>query len=132
MKRIVRMLSLMILCTIIFGTTCFANEKTKFMPPTEIQVEGGQLKLIAIEEEERGIQPRYVYKVCTDGGNLNVRSGPGTNYSIVGQIANGSYVDVSFMQDASIAPWVYGSGTSITGKEISGYMHGDYIAPSGL
>lgn len=132
MKRIVKILSLMILCTTMFGTTCFASEKSQFTPPAEIQVEGGQLKLTAIREGEYGIQPRYVYKVCTDGGNLNVRSGLGTNYSIVGQIANGSYVDVSFMQDAGIAPWVYGSGISTTGKEISGYMHGDYIGPSGL
>lgn len=33
-------------------------------------------------------------KVTTNGANLNVRSGPGTNYSIVGSLANGTNVTI--------------------------------------
>lgn len=43
--------------------------------------------------------------VNTGGGNANLRSGPGTNYSIVGSIADGSAVSV----------YCIGYGTSITG-----------------
>lgn len=32
------------------------------------------------------------YKISTNGGNLNVRSGPSTNYSVIGKIGNNSVV----------------------------------------
>ncbi len=40
---------------------------------------------------------------------------------------NGQIIDVSFMQDAGIGPWVYAGGVdAITGKYINGYIHEDY------
>lgn len=132
MKRIIMILAVVAMNVMILGTTCLAKENEGFVPPNKITVEGGKLELVNIQKGINTVQPRYTYKVVTDGGNLNVRSGPGTSYSIVGQIANGSYVDVSFMQEAGIYPWVYGSGTSTTGKEISGYMHSDYLGNSEL
>ena len=67
------------------------------------------------------------YHVITDGSNLNVRSGPGTNYSIIGKFKNGQVIDVSFMQDAGIGSWIYAGGVdAITGKYINGYIHEDY------
>lgn len=132
MKKIFKIVGILTLNVMLLSTTCFASENSLTVPK-EIVVDNGKLELIGVGDNDvNGVQPRYVYKVVTDGGNLNVRSGPGTNYSIIGQIANGSYVNISFMQDANISPWVYGSGTSTTGVEITGYMHGDYIGTADL
>lgn len=53
-----------------------------------------------------GTQDGYPGRVQTNGANLNVRSGPGTNYSIVGSLANGTHVTIS---------------CQITGEYIDGY-----------
>lgn len=129
MKKIIKIIGIVVLNVMLLGTTCLASEKSALLPPTEIKVDDARLELVGVANDSDGIQPRYTYKVVTDGGNLNVRSGPGTEYSIVGQIPNGSYVDISFMQEAGIRPWLYGSGISTTGERIYGYMHGDYIGP---
>ena len=70
---------------------------------------------------------RYAFHVVTNGGNLNVRSGPGFGYSVIGQFANGQVIDVSFWQESGIYPWVYATGTDCnTGNYIGGYIHSDY------
>ena len=66
--------------------TCFAAEKQENRSiPELIPVDGGMLQLVDSSENgsARGVA-RYQYHVITDGSNLNVRSGPGTNYSIIG------------------------------------------------
>lgn len=67
----------------------------------------------------------YQAKIQTAGGNLNVRSGPGTNYKIVGKFANGTIVTYSYMQESDEWTWVWGKGTN--GKTISGYVLDSYL-----
>lgn len=69
----------------------------------------------------------YEARVKTqDGSNLNVRSGPGTNYKIVGKFANGTIVHYAIVQDYEDWTWVTGKGTN--GKTISGYVKDSYLA----
>ncbi|QNU67275.1 SH3 domain-containing protein [Ruminiclostridium herbifermentans] len=69
----------------------------------------------------------WVLTVNTDGSNLNVRSGPGTNYSIIGKFANGT--DVTWEDDdgKSSGDWAYVTGVSTNGKTISGYCYQWYL-----
>lgn len=53
---------------IILSITCFAKENYTFAVPAEIPVENGKLVLVGKEYDQKNIQPRYVYKVVTDGG----------------------------------------------------------------
>lgn len=109
--------------------TCFAAEKQENRSiPELIPVDGGMLQLVDSSENGSARRvARYQYHVITDGSNLNVRSGPRTNYSIIGKFKNGQVIDVSFMQDAGIGSWVYAGGVdAITGKYINGYIHEDY------
>ncbi len=58
--------------------------------------------------------------VKTDGGNLNVRSDAGTEYSIVGKLANGTKIagwSVFGKSDSEGRSW-----TSIRAKDINGKM----------
>lgn len=69
----------------------------------------------------------WVLTVTTDGSNLNVRSGPGTNYSVIGQFANGT--DVTWEDDdgKSSGEWAYVKGIGTNGKTISGYCYQWYL-----
>ena len=61
--------------------------------------------------------------VSTNGANLNVRSGPSTEYSIIGKLKNGTTVKV----EGSSGSWYkveYGSGST-------GYVSGQYLKFSG-
>ncbi len=70
----------------------------------------------------------WVATVKTDGSNLNVRSGPGTNYSIVGKFANGTKVHFGAIDPIESENWSYVWGTGIDGKEVTGYVHMDYLS----
>lgn len=130
MKK-VKLICCILALSMIFGLPCMAagerHEPTTV--PEKIEIEGGILELVGVAEDSaKTVQPRYVYKVVTDGGNLNVRKEPNSNSDIIGQFANGSYVDISFWQPGGIAPWELATGTNVwDGKEITGYVHGDYI-----
>lgn len=130
MKRIMA-IGMVFFNIIILSITCFAKENYTFAVPAEIPVENGKLVLVGKEYDQKNIQPRYVYKVVTDGGNLNVRKEPKADGKIVGQVPNGSYFDASFEQTAP-SPWMYGTGTSTTGGEIKGYVNGNYLGDSGM
>ncbi|MBI4581644.1 MAG: SH3 domain-containing protein [Planctomycetes bacterium] len=58
------------------------------------------------------------YTVSTRDSNLNVRSGPGPQHSVIGQLARGARVEVV----ASRPPW----------QQIAsgGWVHGDYLRPA--
>ena len=129
MKKIIA-IGMVIVSALFMNIACLAKENDTFSPPTEILVEGGKLVLVETEGGERTVQPRYTYKVVTDGGNLNVRSGPGTEYSIIGRLANGSYFSASFMQD--YIDWTYGTGTDVSGVEVTGYVSDRYLGDSGF
>lgn len=130
MTKKIKIFCIALLVIVASSMTCFAAEKQGYESsvPKQIKVEGGTLQLIdSIDNNSARGVARYQYHVITDGSNLNVRSGPGTNYSIIGKFKNGQVIDVSFMQDAGIGPWVYAGGIdAITGKYINGYIHEDY------
>lgn len=130
MKR-VKFICFVMVLSMVFGVPCMAadahHQRTTI--PEEIEVEGGRLELVGVfADTAKTVQPRYVYKVVTDGGNLNVRAEPSLNGKVIGQFANGSYVDISFQQPGGIAPWELASGTNVwDGNEITGYVHSSYI-----
>ncbi len=131
MKKIFNLLIASLLVISMSAMTCLASEKQETINniPTQIDVEGGKLELVdsTLDLSTTRGTARYQYHVITDGGNLNVRSGPGTNYSIIGQFKNGQIIDVSFRQESGIYPWVYAGGNDAnTDEYINGYIHSDY------
>lgn len=129
MKKIIA-IGMILVSGLFMNIACLAKESDTFTPPTEILFEGGKLVLVETKGDEKTIQPRYTYKVVTDGGYLNVRSGPGTEYPIKGKLPNGSYFSASFKQE--YADWMYGTGTDVSGTEIDGYVYSKYLGDSGF
>lgn len=84
---------------------CYAAEKQEVVTeiPQQILVEGGVLELVGITEDVTRVVVRTTYyTVYTQGDNLNVRSGSGTNYSIIGSFANGSLIDLPYPQPSDV------------------------------
>ncbi len=74
-------------------------------------------------KEKSVIQPRYQYRVVTDGGNLNVRDYPSTTTGkIIGSIPNGTIVEVPFMQPPGTP-----DGWDYISSPIAGYVASQYI-----
>ena len=132
MKKIGKILLVTTLIAVIGAIPCMASEnksETDIGIPTRILVDGGYLELVdsSVDKDLQNGITRYAFHVVTNGGNLNVRSGPGFGYSVIGQFANGQVIDVSFWQESGIYPWVYATGTDCnTGNYIGGYIHSDY------
>lgn len=127
MKRLFSALALSMLLALSGSQMCYAaegqNVVTEF--PQEILVEGGILKFVGMSEDTARGVARAQYRVYTRGDNLNVRSGPGTNYSIIGSFANGSLIEIP--NGNSSDEWVYATGTdAYSGKTISGYINSAY------
>ena len=75
----------------------------------------------------------YSYIVNTKTTGLNVRSGPGLNYSIIGSFAKGSTVDCSFISSSSDGKWWKATGKDEnTGKRITGYVDSTYLKSKGI
>lgn len=77
-------------------------------------------------------QPRSDYSNCyvnTEGGNLNCRKGPGTEYEIVGKFKNGTQLSWSVFgkTDSLGRPWTQVSGKDVNGKQISGWVLDSYL-----
>lgn len=70
------------------------------------------------------VQPRYQYRIITNGGNVNVRSGPGLEYDIIGSLPNGTIVDIPFYDpDHDTKPgWEY-----VYSSIVNGYVASQYI-----
>lgn len=60
------------------------------------------------------------YKISTSGSNVNLRSGPGTNYSIIAKIPNNSVI--TKISDYSNGKWAKTVFTGDKGKEYIGYI----------
>ena len=137
-KKILEMLMVSLFLVAMNSMLCMAAEEQKadMAVPEQISIDGCKLVFAGKTEEpdnaSRTVQPRYQYIVVTNTDNLNVRSGPGYNYSVIGSFAKGSIVDVSFAQEEGIKPWCYAGGyDASTGNYIHGYIHEDYIEPVG-
>lgn len=133
MKRGLRFLATTLLFVMMSGQLCFAaeNKETVFEPPKQIFVEGGVLELVGEQPSSVDVpaQLNYQYIVVTAGDNLNVRSGPGTSYSIVGKFKNGQIIEIPFMQPVGGGKdWDYAYGPDAnTGKDIEGWVATAYI-----
>lgn len=66
-------------------------------------------------------------KVKTDGGNLNVRSGPGMSYSVIGQFANGTIVTFGFIDPIPSKDWTHVKGIGTKGETLTGYCNNAYL-----
>ncbi|WP_150541283.1 SH3 domain-containing protein [Clostridium perfringens] len=65
-------------------------------------------------------------RVNTSGGRLNVRSGPGTNYSIIGSL--GPLEPVKLIGSNSYGDWIYVKyNLDGTNDQKVGWAYGDYI-----
>ena len=60
------------------------------------------------------------YALVSDTSRLNIRSGPGTGYSIIGSVSRGQWVEV----DSVSGGWVQGRSLQ---DGISGYMSGSFL-----
>lgn len=97
---------------------------------TEITAKAGKLTAsITITVTDNGFTgTRYVGKVTTNGGTLNIREGAGTTYNVVGKLAFGAQLMVyGEAQDGWYA--VYGKTTD--GAMASGYVSAEWVTISG-
>lgn len=102
----------------IFFAIAFMLGITSFSMPVQAQ----KLNSVNVESSTYSVTKT----VSTSEGNLNVRKGPGTNYEIIGKFANGTKVQYFGLSDDN-AEWCKVSGTSITGKNITGYVNDHFI-----
>ena len=117
MKHIIKYL-VSVLCTVMMvGILAVAAETPS---------ENGGLKSEHLRRD--GYQTLYVK---TNGGNLNVGSGAGTEYKIVGKLANGteilgwSYVGKI---DSEGRGWTDIRAIGIDGEEVNGWVLDDYLS----
>ena len=67
-----------------------------------------------------GSSVSFSYTVTTSSSNLNIRSGPGTSYAVVGSLAKGTVISVTKISGT----WAY---TTYNG--VSGWVSTDYLTP---
>ncbi len=77
-----------------------------------------------VSEEENGIEPHAVWNlIIVTGRVVNLRSGPGTVYAILGQVHEGDSLQVTgglddwyriYVPSMSLFAWIYGPLTSGT------------------
>ena len=71
---------------------------------------------------------KYIGKITTNGGTLNMREGPSTNHAILGKFANGA--EITVYGDAQDG-WYAVSGTLADGTEASGYVSAEWVTVLG-
>ncbi len=131
MKKSLKFLATSLLCVLMCSQLCFAAENPvmseRMKEQSEVKSEVLELANIPAGSSAQ-VQPRIAFVVITEGGNLNVRSGPGTNYSVIGQFANGAALDMPYVTPACPPGWDYVYGDDChTGKRIGGYVSSQYI-----
>lgn len=65
--------------------------------------------------------------VNTGGSNLNVRSGPGTSYSIVGTVADGTFVKITCQISGTSVTGTYGTSSWWDKLSTGGYIADAYV-----
>lgn len=107
-----------VLCTVmISGTLAFAAETS---------LQNNESKVIYFRRSD--YQTLYVK---TDGGNLNVRSDAGTEYEIVGKLANGTEIlgwSVFGKKDSEGRGWMRIRAIGINGEEVRGWVLDEYLS----
>jgi hypothetical protein len=67
---------------------------------------------------------KYIGQIATNGGALNMREGPGTDFAAIGKFANGTEITVyGDVQDG----WYAVSGILTNGTEASGYVSAEWV-----
>ena len=67
---------------------------------------------------------KYIGQIATNGGALNMREGPGTDFAAIGKFANGTEITVyGDVQDG----WYAVSGILTDGTEASGYVSAEWV-----
>lgn len=115
MKRFFRLLVSTICAVMMFATLAFAAETSS---------EDGTA---TVRLDRREYETLYVK---TDGGNLNVRSGPGTEYEIVGKLPNGTMIDfwsVFGEVDSTGRSWTSIRARDANGNTVSGWVADEYL-----
>ena len=107
-----------VLCTVMMvGTLAFAAETS---------VENNESKVIYFRKSD--YQTLYVK---TDGGNLNVRSDAGTEYKIVGKLANGTEIldwSVFCKNDSEGRSWMCIKAIGTNGEVVNGWVLDKYLS----
>ena len=67
------------------------------------------------------MEPIYYAQVTTENGNLNLRSGPGTNYPVIGQLKKGTIIGVC----ENFGDWSY----IVDYEGVFGYVSNKYLTP---
>jgi cell wall-associated NlpC family hydrolase len=91
------------------------NDEVGFAPVTFLW-QGGAASDFTADESS------YANVTATGGAGLNCRSGPGTNYSVIGYFPSGSGINVRGAAQGDWVPVVCGGQ--------NGWVHGDFIAPA--
>lgn len=93
------MLVMGLMLVTLFNTNVLYAQETNHLKSFDKMIDSLQennslsLSLQESQQLDAGIQARVGYRGVTKSTNLNVRSGPGTNYSIIGRLSKGSIVD---------------------------------------
>ena len=116
MKRIISLLLSTICTVMMISTLAFAAETS---------LEDAGLTVVRLNRREHD-----TLYVKTDGGNLNVRSGAGTEYAIVGKLANGTKIDgwsIFGRVDSEGRSWTNITAKDINGKSVTGWVLDEYL-----
>lgn len=105
-KKIVALLLMVTMTVAMLGATAFASPQPR--------------------------DPDLCYVNTSDGSNLNGRSGPGTQYSVICKYANGTQLFWSVMPDQNATDsqgrsWLCVSGKTTTGVTMQSWVCEDYL-----
>lgn len=122
LKKIVASTCAMVLFTMP-NSTAFAQDS----PPAIVA--NDSITTYATSIVEPILHTYYTAKVSITSGTLNVRSGPGTNYSIIGSLANGTKVNIDGTNSWENDTWMYISSPMV-GWVSTSYLT-DFVPRSG-
>lgn len=133
MKKMKLMLVMGLMLVTLFNTNVLYAQETNHLKSFDKMIDSLQennslsLSLQESQQLDAGIQARVGYRVVTKSTNLNVRSGPGTNYSIIGRLSKGSIVDFGIFAAEKGYWWEITARDSYTGKDLHGWVDSRYL-----
>lgn len=96
----------------------------------QITAKAGKLTAtITVTVSESGFTgTKYIARITTNGGTLNMREGPGTDYNVVGKLAyNAEVIVYGDAQDG----WYAVYGKTISGTDASGFVSAEWVTVLG-
>lgn len=104
----------------------FTYDLYKFTRSSTLEDRDKLLDISEIAEDSSGDSENNVLSGTVNADVLNVRSGPGTNYSAITQISNGQMVTVLETTTGSGMTWYY-IRFALNGATYTGYVAAEYI-----